>query len=57
MIVSNIRRMLESSEVEGGGAVVAVGSKYASAVESPKEGGGTTPEEDSTLGRLELARI
>ena len=49
--------MLESSEVEGGGAVVAVGSKYASAVESPKEGGGATPEEDSTLGRLELARI
>ena len=57
MIVSNIWRMLESSEVEGGG----VRSTYSSAVESPEEwgGGGATPkeEEDSTLGRLEPACI
>ena len=50
--------MLESSEVEGGGEAAAVGSTYSSAVGSPEEGGGrgVTPEEDSTLGRLELPK-
>ena len=59
MTVSNIRRMLKSSEVEGGGAAVAVGSTNASAAESPVEGGrGATPkEEESALGRSELAHI
>ena len=57
MTVSNIQGMLESSEVEGGGATVAVRSTNFLAVGSPKEGGGggATPEEGSTLGRLELA--
>ena len=51
--------MLESSEVEGGGSAVAVGSTYASAVGSPEEGEGrgATPENDSTLEHLELALI
>ena len=40
MITSNIQRMLESSEVEGGGAAVAVGSTYSSAIGSLEEGGG-----------------
>ena len=59
MTVSNIRRMLESFAVKGGGAVVAVGSTNSSAVESPEEWGGEgeTLEEDSTLGHLELALI
>ena len=51
--------MLESFKVEGGGAAVAVGSTYSSAIGSLEEGGGwgATPEEDSTLGHLELAHI
>ena len=52
--------MLESSKVEGGGAIVVVKSAYAYAIESPEEegeGGGATPKDNSTLGRLELARI
>ena len=59
MTVSDIRRMLESFEVEGGGAIATVGSTYSSAVRSPEEGGGggVTPDEDSTLGHLELAHI
>ena len=58
MTVSNIRRMSESSEVEGGGIVAAVGSTNSSVIVSPVEDGegGATPE-DSTLGRLELALI
>ena len=60
MTVSNIRRMLESSEVEGGGEVAAVGLTNAFAIESPEEGGGGgggAPAEDSTLGRSKLALI
>ena len=64
MTVSNIRRMLESSEVEGKGATAAVRSTNSSIMGSPKEGGGgggggggAKPKEDSTLGRLELASI
>ena len=58
MTVSNIRRMLESSKAEGGGAIAAVGSTYSSVVGSPEGGGrGATPDEDSTLGHLELAHI
>ena len=60
MTVSNIRRMLESSKVEGRGVAMAVGSTNSSVVGLPKEGGGgggATPKEDSTLGHLELARI
>ena len=60
MTVSNIQRMLESSKVESGGAAAAVGSTYELAIRSLEEGGGgggATPEDDSTLGRLELARI
>ena len=58
MIVSNIRWMSESSEVEDGG----VGSTDASAAESPiggggGGGGGGAPKKDSTLGRLELSHI
>ena len=53
--------MLESFEAEGEGAIVAVRSTNSSIVGSPKEGGGggaaATPEEDSTLGCLELALI
>ena len=51
--------MLESSEVEGGGAVVAVGWTKASAIGSPEEEGegGGAPKEDSTLGGLKLALI
>ena len=52
--------MLESSEVEGGGVVASVESTNSSAVRSPEEeggGGSAIPEEDSTLGRLELALI
>ena len=49
MIVSNILRMLESPEVEGGGLTTTVGSTNSSAVWSPQEGGwDATPEEDST---------
>ena len=62
MTVSNIQQISESSEVEGGGAAVAVGSMYASATGSPlkEQGGGeggAPREEESTLRRLELARI
>ena len=60
MTVSNIWQMLESSEVEGGGEAAAVRSTNSSAVGLPEEGGGgggATPEEDSTLGRSELALI
>ena len=61
MTVSKIRRMSESSEVEGGGIAVAVGSTYASSTRSPVEegggGGGALEKEESTLGRLELAHI
>ena len=59
MTVSNIQRMLELFEVEGGGIVAAVGSMDASAELSPIEegGGGATAEDDSTLGHLELALI
>ena len=55
MTVSNIRRMSESSKVEGGGTA---GSTDSSAAVSPVEEGrgGATPE-DSTLGRLKLALI
>ena len=51
--------MLELFEVEGGGSVAAVRSTNTSVVGSPEEGGGggATPEEYSTLRRLELARI
>ena len=59
MTVSNIRWMLESFEVEGGGSAAAVGSTNASVVGSLEErgGGGGALEEDFTLGRLELALI
>ena len=60
MTVSNIQRILKSSEVEGGGLAVVVGSTNASVVRSPEEearGGGGAPEEDSTLRRLELPLI
>ena len=59
MTVSNIRRMLESFEVEDGGAVAAVESTNSLAMGSPEEGGGggATPEKDSTLECLELAHI
>ena len=59
MIVSNIRCMSESSEVEDGGVATAVGSTYASAAKSPIRGGGRggAPKKDSTLGRLELSHI
>ena len=51
--------MQESSEVEGREAAAAIKSTYASVVRSPEEdgGGGATPEDDSTLGCLELALI
>ena len=63
MLVSNICRMSESFEVEGGGTSVAR-SMGSLAVASPIEGGGggggggggATPE-GSTLGCLELALI
>ena len=52
--------MLESSEVEGGGAAAAaaVRSTYLSVVGSREEGEGwgVTLEEDSTLGHLELPK-
>ena len=58
MAVSNILRMLESPEVEGGGSTMAVGSINSSAVGSPEEEGwDATPEEDSTQIHLELAFI
>jgi len=50
MTVSNVRRMLETSEVEGRGIAAAVGSLNTSAAESLEEGGGggegATPEDD-----------
>ena len=51
--------MLKSFKVEGEGIATAVGSTDALAEVSPiEEGGrGATPEDDSTLGRLELALI
>ena len=57
--VSNIRRIIESSDVKGGGVAAAVGSMYASAVGSLEEEGGegATPKENSTLGHLKLALI
>ena len=59
MTVSNIRRMLESSKVEGGGTAVTVRSTCHSAEVSLVEegGGGATPKDDSTLGHLKLALI
>ena len=58
MTVSNIFRMLESLEVEGGGSTAAAGSTNSSTVGSPEEGGwDATPEKDSTRGCLELAFI
>ena len=59
MTVSNILRMLESPEVEGGGSTAAVRSTNSLAVGSREEGGGggIALEEDSTLGRLELVFI
>ena len=56
MTISNIQRMSESFEVEGGGtAVVVARSTDASAeVSLVEEGGGGATLEDSTLGRLEL---
>ena len=61
MTVSNIRRMSESSDVEGGGtsaAVATAGSTDSVSIVSPVEegGGGATPEV-STLGHLELTLI
>ena len=46
MTVSNILRMLESLEVEGGRSTAAFGSTYSSAMGSPEEGGGggATPD-------------
>ena len=52
--------MLATFEAEGGGASTAFGSINSSVARSPEEGGGGgggAPEEDSTLGRLELAHI
>ena len=57
MTVSNTRQMLESFEVEGEGVAIEVRSTNSSVVESPEEGGGGAPEENSTLGRLKLALI
>ena len=58
MTVSNILRMDESPEVEGGGSIAAVGSTNSSAEGSPEEGGrDASLVEYSTLGRLELAFI
>ena len=60
MIVSNIQRMSESSEVEGKGTTAAATARStdASTEVSPIEDGreGATPE-NLTLGRLELALI
>ena len=59
MTVSNIRQMLESSEVEVGGTVASVARLTGSlAVVAPvEEGGGGVTLEGSTLGCLELALI
>ena len=59
MTVSNIRQMSESSKVESGGVAAAVRFTYASTEGSliEEEGEGMTPEDDLTLGRLELALI
>ena len=59
MTVSSILRKKASLEEEvGGGSTAAMGSTYSLAVGSPEEGGeGVAPEEDSTLGHLELALI
>ena len=58
MTVSNILRMEELLEEEGGGSTAVVGSTYSSVVGSPKEEGlDASPVEDYTLGRLELAFI
>ena len=60
MIVSNVRRMSKSSEVDGGGtgtAVAPTGSIDASLEVVPiEEGGGVVPE-GSTQGHLELSLI
>ena len=59
MTVSNIRRMFESSEVDGGATLIAAArSTDSSAIVSPIEEGeeGATPKV-STLGRLELTLI
>ena len=59
MTVSIVRQMLATFEADGGGALAIIGSINSSTARSPKkgEGGGGAPEEDSTLGRLELAHI
>ena len=58
MTVSNIQRISESFEVEGGGTVATIGSIDASVeVSHVEEGGGGVTPEDSTLGCLELALI
>ena len=59
MTVSSILRKKASLEEEvSGGSIAAMGLTYSLAVGSPEEGGeGGAPEEDSTLGHLELALI
>ena len=59
MIVFDIRRMPESSEVECGGAAASIESINSSAAGSPEEGegGDATLKEDPTLGCLKLAHI
>ena len=58
MTVSNILRMDESPEAEGGGSTTAVGLTNSSAVGLPKEGGwDVTPKEDYTQGCLKLSFI
>ena len=51
--------MLESSKVEGGGTTAAVESMcHSTEVSLVEKGGrGVTPEDDLTLGHLELALI
>ena len=54
--VSSIVRINEEDDVDGGGSMAVVGSTKASAVGSPEKGAlDTSPVEDSTWGRLELA--
>ena len=58
MTISNIPWRLESSEAEGGGSTVAVGSTNSSADGSRDEKGrDASPMEDSTWRHLELAFI
>ena len=57
MTVSNVRRMSNSSEVDGGGTATLTGSADASPKVVPvEEGGGAVPE-GLTQGRLELSLI